>query len=522
MKKNLATYLLLALMPAYCADNAANKASDRVCKGDCTAGVKHPKVVCFSPEGGYTGSKLFARTDWIRVAICNAPTGTQFRVVIDESVVDESTLSQVGGIIGVNLPSPSPSDNADAANENAAKTMSGAASPEVSNAEQNAARQQNVLHTLDTQFQPIRKDIDNFQQSVSRSAERKNAQQLLNDLKSVDGLQVNAGFKNITFSGPQNRSALPDTARQLLDLNRDFQASSMSNALSLTVSSNTNLSEMQKSALAFETIHAPQHDADVSTASAKIAQYAAFIADIPALTARLTKIVNDATSDQDSCQVLGTILPDWHEARTVAVKLQKATAAATADQPATYSDVTSVTLTLGQPLFAFSAGFAVSPLAKISYQSLGATSGTSTSGNGTIGYSENSSTRVQPMAFLDASLIDGTTSWLHGSLHMTAGFTLTSGQLSTNPEFLFGPSLSFLKEQLFITVGAYGGFQQALQAGYTIGSAAPGGSIPTLNQFHWKPGFAISWRVASASKANNPSKNSTTQNQTNTTEKSAT
>ena len=105
------------------------------------------------------------------------------------------------------------------------------------------------------------------------------------------------------------------------------------------------------------------------------------------------------------------------------------------------------------------------------------------------------------MAFINASLWDGTTSWLHGSVQMTVGLTLSNNTISTNPEFVFGPSLSFLRDRLFLTGGVYAGFQESLANGYTLGGPAPSGSIPTLNQLHWKPGFAISWRTVSASKA---------------------
>jgi hypothetical protein len=211
-----------------------------------------------------------------------------------------------------------------------------------------------------------------------------------------------------------------------------------------------------------------------------------------------------------TCKASGTIVGDWHEARTVTATLQKATADSSGNPTGDFTAVgTGVTLVMGQPVFAISGGFAISPMAKTTFQTLGASSssssGSSASSSGTIGLQENSSTRVQPMAFINASLIDGTTSWLKGSLHMTAGFTLTNNQLSTNPEFLFGPSLSFLRERLFFTVGAYGGFQQSLQAGYALGGPAPSGTIPTVNQFHWRPGFAISWRVVSASKTNDNS-----------------
>ena len=210
-----------------------------------------------------------------------------------------------------------------------------------------------------------------------------------------------------------------------------------------------------------------------------------------------------------TCKVSGTIVGDWHEARTVTATLQKATADSSGNPTGDFTAIgTGVTLVMGQPVFAISGGFP-RPMSKTTFQTLGASPSSSSTSSSKPSGSRRILLHPRPAHGLHQRQPDGTTSWLKGSLHMTAGFTLTNNQLSTNPEFLFGPSLSFLRERLFFTVGAYGGFQQALQTGYTLGGTeAVFGTIPTVNQFHWGDrASAISWRVVSASKANeqNPS-----------------
>jgi len=64
------------------------------CPGDCTGGSKKAKDVCFTPDGGFTGSRLFARNDWVRVSICGVnPAGFVYRVVLDEQVVNETVAN---------------------------------------------------------------------------------------------------------------------------------------------------------------------------------------------------------------------------------------------------------------------------------------------------------------------------------------------------------------------------------------------------------------------------------------------
>jgi hypothetical protein len=202
------------------------------------------------------------------------------------------------------------------------------------------------------------------------------------------------------------------------------------------------------------------------------------------------------------CEQFATILSDPFTARTDTLTLQiKEGTDSFNNGPGS-----PVTLTIGQPVFALALGFAGTPLGKTSYQTLGGSGSTGTSNGSsgsTIAYQENSASRVQPMGFLHASLYEAR-GWCC-SAHLTAGFTITNNKISTNPEYLFGPSIGFLKEQLFITAGAYGGYRSALQGSYVVGGPAPSGSIPTVNQLHWKAGFAISWRVTSFGSSNNKS-----------------
>ena len=190
------------------------------------------------------------------------------------------------------------------------------------------------------------------------------------------------------------------------------------------------------------------------------------------------------------CSIGAILQAEPFTARTATLKLQNKSQTDTdfKDTPG----VDPVTLQLGQPVFALSTGFAGTPLGKTAYQTLGGSGSSSTS---TIGLQENSASRIQPMAFLSGSVAESR-SWCC-SMHITAGFTLTDNKLSTNPEFLFGPSVGMLNERLLITAGAYGGYKASLPNPYTVGGAAPSGAIPTLNQFHWKAGFAISWRITS-------------------------
>lgn len=200
---------------------------------------------------------------------------------------------------------------------------------------------------------------------------------------------------------------------------------------------------------------------------------------------------------RDECRQLKKIEPEVFDARTVTVTVKKAVAKrnGTFDKESALGD--AVAISMGQPLIAASVGVALAPLAKTQYQSVGAASSTGGSSSSTIALQQRSSSRVQPMVFVSANLYDnwfGRWFWCC-SVHITAGFTVANNGLSTNPEFLVGPSLGLVKDRLFLTVGAYGGYRQSLAGPYTLGGAAPSGAIPTLNQFQWKQGWALSWRI---------------------------
>jgi hypothetical protein len=73
------------------------------------------------------------------------------------------------------------------------------------------------------------------------------------------------------------------------------------------------------------------------------------------------------------------------------------------------------------------------------------------------------------------------------SLHPTAAF---SSNKLRHPDFLFGPSVSFLRDQFFPMAAFTEVSGSHSLPGYAVGGSAPSGSIPTINQFHWKQGFS--------------------------------
>src|ERR1017187_59983 len=90
-----------ALAVAQTTPPAGGKPTPGNCPGDCTGGSKKARDVCFAPSGGFTGARLFGRSDWVRVSVCgDYPVSTKFRVVMNEQVVDEAALGQINGFLG--------------------------------------------------------------------------------------------------------------------------------------------------------------------------------------------------------------------------------------------------------------------------------------------------------------------------------------------------------------------------------------------------------------------------------------
>jgi hypothetical protein len=78
------------------------------------------------------------------------------------------------------------------------------------------------------------------------------------------------------------------------------------------------------------------------------------------------------------------------------------------------------------------------------------------------------------------------------------GLTAKPDNEGTDPEFLVGPSISFIEERLFFTFGGYAGRKQELEGNLTVGQKIPadfGDELPISKHYVWKPGFAITYKI---------------------------
>lgn len=145
----------------------------------------------------------------------------------------------------------------------------------------------------------------------------------------------------------------------------------------------------------------------------------------------------------------------------------------------------------GGPRFALAGGLVFTNLQKQEFQRVQPAGG----GTPILGLKENSNKRLAPLVMLHSRLyafpryVD--------AFHLSVGVTAKNDNKGTDIEYLFGPSLSFAEERLFITAGAYAGKQQRLEGGFQLGSALPTSvsEIPVRKEYHWKFGFAITYKI---------------------------
>jgi hypothetical protein len=153
----------------------------------------------------------------------------------------------------------------------------------------------------------------------------------------------------------------------------------------------------------------------------------------------------------------------------------------------------------GGPRFSVSAGVVVSSIQDQEYQSVIGIArdrnGDKTNGDtltSIVGYKENTSYRVRPMVMLNTRLWQ-TPSWgLHGSF----GVAGKVGGSGAAVEYFVGPSLSFLENKLFLTVGPYIGRQDRL-AGDLFQHASLTGfsSVPIVKKYHVKLGSILTFNI---------------------------
>jgi len=150
----------------------------------------------------------------------------------------------------------------------------------------------------------------------------------------------------------------------------------------------------------------------------------------------------------------------------------------------------------GGPRFALAGGFVFSNLEKPEYERVPAVINGAT--EHIVGLKENSNTRILPILMLHARLFSSP-KWNYVSgIHFSLGFTAKPDNEGTDPEFLVGPSISFIEERLFFTFGGYAGRKQELEGNLTVGQKIPtdfGDELPISKHYVWKPGFAITYKI---------------------------
>ena len=118
----------------------------------------------------------------------------------------------------------------------------------------------------------------------------------------------------------------------------------------------------------------------------------------------------------------------------------------------------------------------------------------STTPTSTFGVTTNSSINPYPLALAHARLVN----WADNryALHYSfgAGVNPSGGSTGTNPEFLTGLSLSFLRT-IFVTGGLDIGKQVSLAGGFHLGDPVPAGvtTVPTSSSYVPAFGFAITF-----------------------------
>jgi hypothetical protein len=147
----------------------------------------------------------------------------------------------------------------------------------------------------------------------------------------------------------------------------------------------------------------------------------------------------------------------------------------------------------GGPRFAIAGGVVASPFETINFKRVPALiNGQPTT---IIGQDESSNSRILPILMLHGRFAEG-----RGPIsgfHFSLGVTAKPTDSGTNVEFLIGPSISFIEERLFFTIGGYAGRRKQLEGNLFLGQELPKeftDEIPTSNHLVWKPGFALTYK----------------------------
>jgi hypothetical protein len=112
-----------------------------------------------------------------------------------------------------------------------------------------------------------------------------------------------------------------------------------------------------------------------------------------------------------------------------------------------------------------------------------------------IGVTARSRQRLTPLLMLSTRL----TPFKDNNLFFSLGITGKKTDAGTDIEYLIGPSLNFLDRKIFLTYGLYGGKVQRLGGdlftGLKIPSDTSADKLPIVNEFHWKSGWALTYKI---------------------------
>jgi len=108
------------------------------------------------------------------------------------------------------------------------------------------------------------------------------------------------------------------------------------------------------------------------------------------------------------------------------------------------------------------------------------------------GLKENSAGRVGPLLMLNTRLYQKPSFGLHGSF----GVTGKQDNVGTDIEYFFGPSLSFLNNKVFFTVGPYMGKRQRLAGDlYEGAKLLEGNAVPIVKEYGLNLGLGFTYKI---------------------------
>lgn len=450
-----------------------------------------PKGICIDgATGNISGEIRYSRYDKVEIVVFNEnPVHFGYRLSLGETVPGDSVITDFISQMGLN---PVAAAKSEAASQAQTKVSASAAKPKIQVQALSAApteAQDRALKALVStttgydQFDLALDWQDEFGRVMSEFAGIVESLQKANVGRSGIETAAKELHNLLDIGGTPDPCAQPSPRIRKACGTRDFE---------------TRIFDLKKNAAAGD-VKDPDMDNVISGLNQTLSDYRKSLADMVKLDFQLQDLI--ARPEHSPFEQKGRISRDIMNGRKVDVKLERAEVDSSGKVGA-YSAIAEETVSMGSQVFTMSGGMAVSPMRKTEYSAftgsvLDATGKpVSPATTGTIVGVQSNSRRVQPMMLFNADLFDCLVkSKVPFSLNLSTGFTGKWDNQGTDVEMLFGPSIGFLDNRLFVTWGAYAGRQQALQNNLYLGAALPSTTIPVTKSYRWGQGLAISWKI---------------------------